>query len=75
MNIQAVIDRFESSKAVLLLGDDQVQVVWPRNILPSEVQEGDILQISLEVDHEATESAKEEAKRLLEQVLAKNQDG
>jgi len=75
MNIQGVIDRFEGSKAVLLLGDDEVQVIWPRNILPSEVKEGDILQINLEVDYEATESAKEEAKRLLEQVIAKNQDG
>ena len=75
MKVQAVIDRFEDSKAVLLLGDDEVQVVWPRNILPSEATEGDILQINLEVDHEATESAKEEAKRLLEQVIAKNQDG
>lgn len=75
MKVQAVIDRFEGSKAVLLLGDDEVQVVWPHNALPSEATEGDILQINLEVDHEATEFAKEEAKRLLEQVIAKNQDG
>lgn len=45
MQIKAVIDRFEGNKAVLLIGDEEAQVVWPRHLLPIQVNEGDILQI------------------------------
>lgn len=72
MQIKAVIDRFEGNKAVLLVGDEEVQVVWPRQFLASGVQEGDILQIDLQIDQIATEAAKAEAESLLQQVLAKN---
>ena len=74
MQIQAVIDRFEGNKAVLLVGDDEVQVVWPKHILPSEVKEGDILSIGLQVDSQATVDAKAEAEGLLKQILKKNQE-
>ena len=73
MQIQAVTDRFEGNKAVLLVGDEEVQVVWLRKNLPAEVKEGDILSINLQVDSEATVAAKEEAEDLLKQILAKNQ--
>ena len=73
MQIQAVIDRFEGNKAVLLVGDEEVQVVWLRKNLPAEVKEGDILSINLQVDSETTVAAKEEAEDLLKQILAKNQ--
>lgn len=75
MRIQAVIDRFEGNKTILLLGDDEAQVVWPRNILPTEVKEGDILSINVQVDSEATVAARAEAENLLKQILAKNQEG
>ena len=74
MRIQAVIDRFESDKAVLLLGNDEIQAVWPRNSLPDEAKEGDFLQIDIQVDHEATIAAKVEAESLLKQILEKNQE-
>jgi len=74
MEIQAVIDRFEGSKAIVFLGEEEVQVVWPRHILPKEVKEGDILQVTLQIDHGATAAAKAEAENLLEQVLGKNQE-
>lgn len=75
MQIQAVIDRFEGNKAILLVGDEEAQVVWPRHILPSEVEEGDILRIDLQVDSEATAAAKAEAESLLQQILERNQEG
>ena len=75
MRIQAVIDRFEGNKAVLLVGDDEVQVAWPRHLLPSEVEEGDILSMALQIDSEATAAARGEAESLLKQILAKNQEG
>lgn len=75
MEIQAVIDRFESNKAILLLGDEEARVVWPKHILPSEVKEGDILHIDLHIDVKATITAKTEAECLLKEILAKNQEG
>ena len=73
MQIQAVIDRFEGNKAVLLVGEDEAQVVWLRRILPSGVKEGDILRIDLQVDSQATNAAKVEAESLLKQIVDKNQ--
>lgn len=75
MQIQAVIDRFEGNKAVLLVGDDEAQVVWPKHILPVEVNEGDILQIDVQIDGEATAAAKTAAESLLKEILEKNQEG
>ena len=75
MKLQAVIDRFEGNKAVLLVGDDEAQLVWPRHILPSEVKEGDILRIDLQVDSQATANAKIGAENLLKQILEKNDQG
>jgi len=71
MQTKAVIDRFEGNKAVLLLGDEEVQVVWPRQFLSTDAQEGDILQVDLQIDQIATKTAKAEAESLLQQILAK----
>lgn len=75
MQIQAVIDRFEGDKAVLLVGDKEVQVVWSKEVLPREAKEGDILSITLQVDQEATSAAKAEAESLLKEILGGNQEG
>ena len=60
---------------ILLVGDDEAQLVWPRHILPSEVKEGDILRIDLQVDSQATANAKIGAENLLKQILEKNDQG
>jgi hypothetical protein len=75
MKVVAVIDRFEGNKAVLLLGDEEIQVIWPRKSLPVEVKEADILTIDLQIDIEATYEAKTEAERLLKEIVAKNEEG
>lgn len=75
MKVFVVIDRFEGNKAVLLLGDEEVQVIWPRESLPGEAKEGDIVTIELQVDHEATSAARAEADRLLEEIMKRNQEG
>lgn len=74
MQIQAVIDRFEGNKAVLLVGDDEKKVVWPKEILPIEAQEGDILHVNFRVDSEGTAAARAEADRLLKQILEENRE-
>lgn len=75
MKVVVVIDRFEGHNAVLLLGDEEIQIVWPRENLPSEAAEGDILTINLQVDKDATQTAKAEAERLLKEIVMQNQGG
>ncbi len=72
MKLRAVIDRFEGDKAVLLLSKDgteaEIPVVWPKQFLPS-AHEGDILNISLEVDEAATKKALADNAKLLQEIL------
>lgn len=68
MLIKLVIDRFEGEKAVLLAGEEEKSVVWPKNLLPAGLNEGDILRCSLEPDCEATLAARREAAALLKQL-------
>ncbi|MGL5514112.1 MAG: DUF3006 domain-containing protein [Sporomusa sp.] len=68
MRIKAVIDRFETGKAVLLVGEQEISVNWPRKLLP-EAQEGDILSIEISVDVEATQQAKAEIDELYEAIV------
>ena len=69
MKLQAVIDRFEGGKAILLLGEDEAQCVWPRTCLPREVSEGDYLEINIIQDIEATNAARQESEDLLRRLL------
>lgn len=74
MQIQAIVDRFEGNKVVMLVGDNEVQIVWPLDILPEKVQEGDILQFAVQIDRVATIAAKAEAENLLKQIVNNNQE-
>lgn len=73
MHVKAVLDRFESDKAVLLLGDGEAVVIWPRQLLPDGLNEGDILRISVDIDKDGTKLARSDAQKLLRQVLDHNQ--
>lgn len=64
MRIEAVIDRFEGSKAVLLVDHETKNAVLPRVCLPQESKEGDYLTITIAVDEEKTRLAREEAESL-----------
>lgn len=68
MKIQAIVDRFEGRKAVLLLDDDQ-EISWPGNCLPPDVCEGDVLTVQIEKDEQATQAARQEADNLLKTLL------
>lgn len=64
MRIEAVIDRFEGNKAVLLVDHETKNAVLPRVCLPQEAKEGDYLTITIAVDEEKTHLAREEAESL-----------
>ena len=72
--MKAVIDRFEEDKAVLLVGEDEdVKVVFPKEYLPEEAEEGDYLSVDISIDMEATEAARAEAEALLNELKGDNE--
>lgn len=70
--MQAVIDRFEENKAVLLVGEDEISVVFPKKYLPANVGEGDYLKVEIFYDEEATKQADAEAKALQQLAMKQN---
>lgn len=70
--IEAVIDRFEGEKAVLLLGDNEEKVVFPAHFLPEGSAEGDYIKLNITYDEEATKAALEEARALLAELGGKD---
>ena len=65
--ISAYLDRFEGDLAVLLLGEEEKRVNFPKSFLPEEAGEGDYLKIEISRDEEKTAEAEAEALRLLQE--------
>ena len=73
MKFEACLDRFEADKAILLI--DERQMVWPKNLLPPESREGDILSVEIVKDDIATDKAKREVKELLQELTQSSKEG
>ena len=65
--ISAYLDRFEGDLAVLLLGDEEKKVNFPRSFLPEGISEGKYLKLEIEPDAEADARAEQEALELLQE--------
>ena len=65
--ISAYLDRFEGNLAVLLLGEEEKKVNFPKSFLPEDAGEGDYLKIEISRDEEKTAEAEAEALRLLQE--------
>ncbi|MBQ7516169.1 MAG: DUF3006 domain-containing protein [Schwartzia sp.] len=73
MTIQAVIDRYEGDRAVLLLGEkESASAVFPSAFLPPGTDEGDHLKITITRDRRATARAGREAASLLAALRERN---
>ncbi len=71
--MKATIDRIEDGWAVLLLREDEsVQFELPECMLPCGSAEGDILDIEISRDIEATKEAAERVSGLIEKLKKKN---
>lgn len=68
VKIGAVIDRFEGDNAVLLVGQDERQMVFPAAGLPEGLSEGDYIRMEISYDAKATKAAMEESTRLLDKL-------
>ena len=70
--MKATVDRFEEDQAVILLRDDErVQLVIPRVLLPP-LEEGDILELTIERDEQATHEAEDRALGILKRLKEKH---
>lgn len=67
--LKLVIDRFEGEWAVIECGRKVFNL--PRFLLPAQAAEGDVITISVEVDREATASAKGGAANLADELFEK----
>ncbi|MDF2563981.1 MAG: hypothetical protein K0Q53_376 [Massilibacillus sp.] len=70
--MQAVIDRFEDKKAVLLVGEDEIPVIFPKKYLPAQIGEGDYVKIEIFYDEAETKKANAEAKALQQLAVEQN---
>ena len=70
--ISAVIDRFEEDKVVLLVGEDEQKVVFPKNLLDENLKEGDYLSIDIKYDEVDTKKAVAEIEDLLKSLKNDN---
>jgi len=73
MKEDAVIDRFEDDKAVLLVGKNQTLLVVDRKQLPELSKEGDWLEVELENDEvisavQKPETTEQKKKAILEKM-------
>ena len=70
--LSAVIDRFEEDKAVLLVGDEEIKVNFPRKLLDKKSKEGDYITLDIKYDAKTTKEAQEEVQNLLKSLKDKN---
>lgn len=68
MKLEAVIDRFENDKAILIFKINSEIVYFPKKLLPSKAREGDILSFSVKINKELTETSKLEIKKLIDEL-------
>lgn len=69
---KATIDRFEGDFAVLLVRDDEdIKIDFPAPLLPDGCKEGDIVDIEIGRDEQATADARERVAALLEKLKKK----
>lgn len=62
-----IIDRFEGQWAVIEYGDDVFNL--PKKALPEGSKEGDVLDINIKVDEDATRARKERIQRMADRLF------
>lgn len=72
VTLSGVIDRFEEKMAVLLIGDDEVKVNFPKRLLTPSLEEGDWLKIDIAYDDETTQQMRREIEELSRSIQADN---
>ncbi len=66
--MKAVIDRIEGNYAVVFVGDEQVKINIPIELLPKNTREGSWLKITFELDPEKTKKQEEYVSDLIKKL-------
>ena len=69
--MKAVIDRFEGDFAVLLLGNEEIKVDFPKKHLPKGSREGSWLTIGIALDPEGEKQQREKITKLIDKLKNK----
>nr|WP_319776738.1 DUF3006 domain-containing protein [uncultured Sphaerochaeta sp.] len=72
MNMRAVIDRFEETYAVVLVGPQEVELHIPKEELPPECKEGSVLLMGFSLDIQGEVQQREKVGNLLEKLKRKH---
>ena len=70
--MKAVIDRFEGSYAVVLIGPEEIRVDLPVKLLPKGAREGSVLDVSLELDPEGEVERRKRIRAKLDRLKNKS---
>lgn len=73
--MKAVIDRIENNIAVLLVGEEEVSLDVPLNLLPDHVHEGTWLSVEFRIDSATTTEQFRRNKALLERLKHRRDRG
>ncbi len=67
--MKVTLDRVEGSTAILLVRDDErFRIEIPVELMPEGLREGDILDISISRDDDATEEARKRVQDLIDKL-------
>lgn len=69
VEIQVFYDRKEAGWAILLVGENSVQVDWPADLLPEDAVPGQYLKLTMEVDHKSTQDSKSRIEDLIKKLI------
>ncbi len=72
--MKAVIDRIENDLAILLVGDQEIQVDIPVSLLPDGAKEGSWLTIDMKLDLDAEQQQRKKISGMLERLKNKNNE-
>ena len=68
------IDRFEAQWAVLETPEGKT-INYPRNLLPKDAKEGDVFDLNIDMNREATEERKTNIKGIVDDLKKKDKGG
>ena len=71
-NKSNIIDRIENTQVVLELSPREY-ITCPKKIFPDNIQEGDVLNITVTIDQSERSLREEEARKMQEQLLKRHQ--
>ncbi len=70
--MKAVVDRIEEDYAVLLIGEEEARVDFPKHLLPRGVGEGAWLELNITHDPDAEAAQRQKISSLLDKLKNKH---